>query len=549
MIILVLLAAFFYWGQKALEDRFFNVIEQDLLQTKRIVHDLMQQRLERFIQYSNVLENNNLLRELITDKTFDRLTRDDILEEEILPGFEELSVLILVQPDGNILANNQLIQEHIAHIKQTNFFADALKGELSQGYFFVGNQCIQIIGKPIYILEEMTAVIFLGTRLTRRDAKKVHSLSGAELAFWNQQNVFLSTKWGQTKHSFKAFISQLESNAEQLKSMSSSKITIDDERFVYTMDTSNDHFVPPYIVAKSLDKQLIFVNKMKQDGLLAGLFAILIGTILSLIFSRSISKPIQILQEATQEIERENYQHRLHINSKDEFTDLAKLFNHMLIGLEEKESLRAAMNRSVSKEITEQIMKSQLNVTGEYLEVSLIYTKFHGLTQRSTELSAEKLLAVMNNYFTRLSFCVDAHNGVIDKYINDSMLVFFGAPIQSQSHAIDALSAAQSMLDAAKQFNQEAELEFQIPLTIAVHSGNVLTGNIGAENRNNYSMIGSIVDDLFQFNDEINLDQSICIFTEELLSNAKQQSENNSLPAHQFIKTVDTGDINLYQLR
>jgi len=110
MIILVLLAAFFYWGQKALEDRFFNVIEQDLLQTKRIVHDLMQQRLERFIQYSNVLENNNLLRELITDKTFDRLTRDDILEEEILPGFEELSVLILVQPDGNILANNQLIQ-------------------------------------------------------------------------------------------------------------------------------------------------------------------------------------------------------------------------------------------------------------------------------------------------------------------------------------------------------------------------------------------------------------------------------------------------------
>ncbi len=85
--------------------------------------------------------------------------------------------------------------------------------------------------------------------------------------------------------------------------------------------------------------------------------------------------------------------------------------------------------------------------------------------------------------------------GVIDKYVGDEAMALFGAPVSKQDSALGAVKSAFEMIAILKQWNQEREQQSlpRVEMGIGIHTGNMLVGNMGAENRLNYTVIGSNV--------------------------------------------------------
>jgi adenylate cyclase len=106
-----------------------------------------------------------------------------------------------------------------------------------------------------------------------------------------------------------------------------------------------------------------------------------------------------------------------------------------------------------------------------------------------------ELLVLLNRYFTKVTTIIEAHNGVVDKYIGDEIMAVFGAPIESQDHAQQATTAAIEILEALKAFNQEIidELGFELRIGIGINTGIAVAGNIGSQSRMNYTVIGDSV--------------------------------------------------------
>ena len=96
---------------------------------------------------------------------------------------------------------------------------------------------------------------------------------------------------------------------------------------------------------------------------------------------------------------------------------------------------------------------------------------------------------------TRISQLVDEHHGVIDKFVGDEVMALYGAPVEREDSAYQAVASAIGMIDSLRAWNQERTQQNLTPIEmgIGIHTGPVLAGNMGAENRLNYTVLGANV--------------------------------------------------------
>ncbi len=131
----------------------------------------------------------------------------------------------------------------------------------------------------------------------------------------------------------------------------------------------------------------------------------------------------------------------------------------------------------------------------ESREVTVLFTDIAGFTQLAEQHSPEELAALLNDHFGRLAACVEAEGGIVDKYIGDSLMAFWGAPETQPDHAARGLRAARAMAAAVSADNaaRRARGDAPVHLRIGLHSGPAVVGNIGAPSRMNYTLIGDTV--------------------------------------------------------
>ena len=151
--------------------------------------------------------------------------------------------------------------------------------------------------------------------------------------------------------------------------------------------------------------------------------------------------------------------------------------------------------KNVSPQIRDYLLKGNIHLGGEKLCATVMFCDIRGFTTLSENMPSEKVVLLLNEYFTGLEKCITRHNGIINKYIGDAVMAIFGAPLPSDTHAFDAYKAALDMkaelIELNKSFSSKglSELRFGIGL----HSGTLLAGNIGTENRMEYTVIGDTV--------------------------------------------------------
>jgi len=215
--------------------------------------------------------------------------------------------------------------------------------------------------------------------------------------------------------------------------------------------------------------------------------------------ARKITRPITSLAQVTEDVAAGKLE-GIELpdatkNRKDEIASLCHSFNEMVIGLREKEKVKGVLNKVVSPEIAQEITQGNIHLGGETKKVTVLFADIRGFTAMSAGMSPEKVVELLNNCMTLISHLVDEFGGVIDKYVGDEVMALYGAPIASEDSALKAVQSGLKMVEALKKWNQERQAKGESPVEmgIGIHTGDVLVGNMGAENRLNYTVIGSNV--------------------------------------------------------
>ncbi len=227
-----------------------------------------------------------------------------------------------------------------------------------------------------------------------------------------------------------------------------------------------------------------------------------LGLIFAWLVSRSLVEPIRRLLKGTQSVEHGDLQVEILVQTRDELATLADSFNHMVVGLREKEHIKATFGQYVDPRIVRGLLDKRLPADGgERHEMSVFFSDLAGFTRLCEGLTPDAAVRFLNRYFALMAEVIRARQGIIDKYIGDSVMAFWGQPFTEEgSHAVLCCEAALDQLARLDEFRADLPnllgVRHGLPdveARMGIASGEVLVGNIGSETARGYTVIGDTV--------------------------------------------------------
>ncbi|MEK7503048.1 MAG: adenylate/guanylate cyclase domain-containing protein [Patescibacteria group bacterium] len=187
----------------------------------------------------------------------------------------------------------------------------------------------------------------------------------------------------------------------------------------------------------------------------------------------------------------------VHINISWIISSLSLLVYRYLALDKEKRKIKNIFGKYVSKEILSELLKNPKSVSlgGEEREITILFSDIRGFTKLSEKTTPQELVFTLNKYFTSMTGAIMRNRGVVDKFIGDAIMAFWGAPLPEKNHADLAVIAAKEMLEELHKFNSELKNFGKEPIDIGVgiYTGKAVVGNIGSEERFDYTAIGDTV--------------------------------------------------------
>jgi class 3 adenylate cyclase len=137
---------------------------------------------------------------------------------------------------------------------------------------------------------------------------------------------------------------------------------------------------------------------------------------------------------------------------------------------------------------------SELKLSGERRQITILFADIRSFSSYSQRSDPEKVVQVINQYFALALAAVDRHEGIIDKYLGDAVMVHFNTPLRPVSaHAWRAVLAAWDFKQSIEAYLQRVPNEDRLSVGIGINTGEPVVGNVGAENRMEYTAIGDAV--------------------------------------------------------
>lgn len=239
------------------------------------------------------------------------------------------------------------------------------------------------------------------------------------------------------------------------------------------------------------------VEKASRYIIYLSAIGLLLGGIGAFVMATVMVKPIKLLVSGVRAIGEGKFHQRINIRRRDEIGELTLAFNDMAKGLEEREFIRTTFQKFVHKDIVNELLKSpdKVKVGGERKKVTVLFTDIRGFTPLSEKLSPEEVVAMLNRHFSSCIPLIDKNGGVLDKFIGDAMMATFGTPFPKSDDALRAVKTGLMISDMRKKLNEERLNNGKEPIHIGIgiNTGNVVAGNIGSEDRMEYTVLGDVV--------------------------------------------------------
>jgi adenylate cyclase len=165
--------------------------------------------------------------------------------------------------------------------------------------------------------------------------------------------------------------------------------------------------------------------------------------------------------------------------------------------LAREEVARANYSRFLPEYVVKQMLENpeSFKLGGVSQTITILFADIRGFTRISEHAPPEKIVSLLNRYFSAMTDIIFAHGGTLDKYLGDGLMALFGAPTATPDDASNALNAAVAMQRRLLGINRELREEgFQeIGVGMGLHTGEVVVGYIGSERRSEYTAIGDAV--------------------------------------------------------
>ncbi|WP_439368292.1 adenylate/guanylate cyclase domain-containing protein [Bradyrhizobium sp. DASA03120] len=247
------------------------------------------------------------------------------------------------------------------------------------------------------------------------------------------------------------------------------------------------------------------IGHQHQAIIISGLVTVLaavVGFAFALLVSSGITRPVRLLLAGTREVEAGRFDKTITVSTQDEIGELAAAFNRMIEQLRHNERIRETFGRYIDPKVVQGLIdRPEVAIDGQRRVMTIMFCDMSGFTSMSEGMTPRGLVKVMNHYFTVMSAPVRDNRGVIDKYIGDAIMAYWGPPfIEGDEPALLAGLAAIEMAD------QVPALQKQLPdllgirampapcdLRIGIATGEVLTGSIGSELMMSFTVMGDAV--------------------------------------------------------
>ena len=255
-------------------------------------------------------------------------------------------------------------------------------------------------------------------------------------------------------------------------------------------------------VGLSIDFINELVRKERKIIILMTLVIIVLSGLIATGLGLRFTRPIGFLVNATREISRGNYQHRVDLGRNDELQDLALSFNLMSNQLWLKSLIQDSFGKYVGAQVLDMIIENPECqwVKGRREYATILFADIRGFTAYAETTGPEEVIEGLNEFFQIATQAIHAHGGYVDKFIGDSVMAVFGVPASAKDHIKRAVLAA---LDMRRKFHELAGAGNPLlaAVGIGINAGPLVAGNIGSLDKMEYTVIGDTVNVASRLND------------------------------------------------
>jgi len=220
-----------------------------------------------------------------------------------------------------------------------------------------------------------------------------------------------------------------------------------------------------------------------------------VGLLLTLLVSSNLSRPLQEIISVLKEVRHGQFERKIRVTTNDEIGYAGDAINEMTQGLKERDFINETFGKYVTREIRDEILAGRIPLNGQRVEATLLFSDLRNFTAYVEEASPEEIIISMREYFTVLQRAIRKHQGLVLQFVGDEIEAVFGVPMRDSDHAARAVRAALEMRKSLEALNQKRIQEGRQPFKhgIGIHTGEVLAGNVGSEDRLSYALIGDTV--------------------------------------------------------
>lgn len=232
-----------------------------------------------------------------------------------------------------------------------------------------------------------------------------------------------------------------------------------------------------------------------------------LGLLLTMLMARSFTGPLAAVATALRRIQRGDLDVGVPVVSGDELGLVEQGVNDMATSLRERERILTAFGRVVEPAVRDRLLAGGMSSLAEKKAVTVLFCDLRGFTAFAERTPPEEVVATLNEFFTSVTQWVRGCGGFVDKFIGDALLVVFGlfdssehadggnGPGHDDAGARTAVECAIGIRERLRDLNRvrAAAGKSELAVAMAIHTGEVLAGVIGAEDRHEYTVIGDTV--------------------------------------------------------
>ncbi len=231
--------------------------------------------------------------------------------------------------------------------------------------------------------------------------------------------------------------------------------------------------------------------------------AAVLGFVFAMLVGSGITQPVQRLLEGTREVEAGRLDRSIAVTTGDEIGQLSAAFNRMIERLRQNQRVRETFGRYLDPRIAEGLLdQSAVAATeGQRRVMTVMFCDMKGFTTLSEGVTPQGLVKIMNLYLSTMSEPIHAHRGVIDKYIGDAIMAYWGPPFVAEADqarfallaAVDMIGRVDALLKELPEHLGVRSIPADCDVRIGIATGDALVGSIGSEYMMSFTVMGDTV--------------------------------------------------------